>query len=115
MTRITYSPSDEQVAEFALPTSTDWFGYSFTRGEPVDVTNEAVAAKLARHPFFSAETAEEPDTDPDKLEAVHLGRGKWVIVRGGDKANPVKDGLDKSDAAAFNALSDDDKEAYVAD
>lgn len=113
MPSIIYDPSDEQVEEFALPAVTDWLGYTFTRGEPVEVS-DAVAAKLARHPFFSGETAEEP-VDPDKLEAVHLGRGKWVIVRGGDKANPVKDGLDKSDAAAFNALSDEDKAAYVAD
>lgn len=113
MPGIIYDPSDEQVEEFALPAVTDWLGYTFTRGEPVEVS-DAVAAKLARHPFFSAETAEEP-VDPDKLEAVHLGRGKWVIVRGGDKANPVKDGLDKADAAAFNALSDEDKAAYVAD
>lgn len=110
MPSIIYDPSDEQVEEFALPAVTDWLGYTFTRGEPVEVS-DAVAAKLARHPFFSGETA----VDPDKLEAVHLGRGKWVIVRGGDKANPVKDGLDKSDAAAFNALSDEDKAAYVAD
>lgn len=110
MPGIVYDPSEEQVEEFALPATTDWLGYTFHRGEPVEVS-EAVAAKLSRHPFFSGETA----VDPNGLAAVHLGRGKWVIVRGGDKANPVKDGLDKSDAAAFNALSDDDKEAYVAD
>lgn len=114
MPGIIYDPSDEQVEEFALPAVTDWLGYTFHRGEAVEVSNEAVAAKLARHPFFSGAEA-KPPADPDALKAVHNGGGRYIIVRGGDKANPVKDGLDKSDAAAFNALSDEDKAAYVTD
>ena len=49
----------------------------------------------------------------DGLRAIHNGGGRFIIVRG-DKDQKVKDGLNKADADAFNALSDGDKEQYVA-
>lgn len=112
MALVTYTPSDDPAD--AMPARTSQYGYDFTRGEPVEVGGPALA-KFDGHPFFRVEGGAAEPADPDKLEAVHKGAGKWIIVRGGDKANPVKDGLDKSDAAAFNALSDEDKAAYVAD
>lgn len=45
------------------------------------------------------------------LEAKHRGRGSYSVMDGDDE---VMEGLTKADADAFNALSDDDKEAYVA-
>lgn len=45
------------------------------------------------------------------LEAKHRGRGSYSVMDGDVE---VMEGLAKADADAFNALSDDDKEAYVA-
>lgn len=109
MAQVTYTPSTDQAD--AMPDQTSQFGYDFTAGKAVEVDGPALA-KFIGHPFFHVEGDAEA---PTGLEAVHKGGGKWIIVRDGDKANPVRDDLDKSDAAAFNALSDEDKAAYVAD
>lgn len=109
MAQVTYTPSADPADD--MPESTRQYGYDFTAGEAVEVDGPAVA-KFSGHPFFRVEGGA---VDADQLKAVHNGGGRFIIVRGGDKANPVKDGLDKADAAAFNALSDEDKAAYVAD
>ena len=98
------------------------FGVAFTDGKAVEVSDE-VAAKLAGNRFFSASKAPsepravaprkesiKPPVDPDALKAVHIAGGRFVIKQG-DKA--IKEGLNKADADAFNALSDEDKAAYV--
>lgn len=109
MAHVTYTPSPDPAD--AMPDSTRQYGYDFTAGEAVEVDGPTVA-KFDGHPFFRVEGGA---AEPDKLKAVHNGGGRFIIVRGGDKANPVKDGLDKADAAAFNALSDEDKAIYVVD
>jgi len=45
------------------------------------------------------------------LKAVHHGGGKFNVANGDDV---LLSGLSKADADAFNALSDEDKAAYVA-
>ena len=50
-------------------------------------------------------------SETGELKAIHRGRGSFSIMRG-DKE--VKDGLSKADADAFNAMSDEDKAAFVA-
>lgn len=108
MAQVSYHP------EPGVSDDTEQFGYHFSNGKPTDVTDAKALAKFAGNPFFLVEGEAEPD-DPNKLEAVHKGGGRFIIIRGGDKSSPVKDGLDKADAAAFNALSDEDKASYVAD
>lgn len=108
MARITYAPTDEQVAEFGLPETTDWFGLTFDRGKPVEVENAKVAERLSSHRFFKGEAVAE--TADDGLKAEHHGGGKFRITQGEDI---LLKGLSKADADAFNALSDEDKAAYV--
>lgn len=108
MALVTYTPSTDRADD--MPDRTSHYGYDFVAFKAVEVDGPALA-KFDGHPFFQLEGgAVEPE-----LKAVHNGGGRFIIVRGGDKANAVKDGLDKADAAAFNALSDEDKAAYVAD
>jgi hypothetical protein len=95
-------------------------GVRFFDGQAVPLEggeHSALLRKLGTNQHFEldGELPAEADHNGDKLEAVHNGGGRYIIVRGGDKAAPVKTGLDKADAAAFNALSDEDKAAYVAD
>lgn len=47
---------------------------------------------------------------PAPLEAKHRGGGSYSIMRGDEE---VVEKLSKADAEAFNAMSDDDKAAYV--
>lgn len=108
MALVTYNPIEGADA----PSTTSQYGYAFTAGEPVEVENEKHLAKLSGNPFF---TVGEADSAPEiGLRAVHNGGGRFIIVRG-DKDQKVKDGLTKADASAFNALSEEDREAYVAD
>lgn len=99
------------------------------QGQEVDPGQHAsLLGKLSNNPHFDVLWApSEPpgavdvvDFDPNDapppvigLRAVHNGGGRFIIVRG-DKDQKVKEGLNKADAEAFNALSDEDKEAYVA-
>lgn len=53
-------------------------------------------------------------TNPDEtgLKAEHHGGGKFKITKGEEV---ILNGLSKADADAFNALSAEDREAFVAD
>lgn len=51
----------------------------------------------------------EPKAD-GSLVAEHRGRGVYAVMRGGEV---VKEDLSKEDAEAFNAMSEEDKAAYV--
>lgn len=120
MTQVTYiAPAgDEAVVTTG--------GVRFFDGQSVDLGPEhgPLLAKLRNNPHFEvhgepADLQEDP-VDDDGVEiglsARHKGRGKYAIVRateGGEIV--VRDGLTKADAAAFNALSVEDREAYVAD
>ncbi len=122
MPKVTYHP--DKAA--GCPDVTEQFGHSFTAGEPVEVDDAKALGKFAGHPFFKVDGF-VPAADglaaggagtvsggtADALRAVHNGGGRFIIVRG-DKDQKVKEGLNKADADAFNALSDEDKEAYVA-
>lgn len=106
MASVTYNPVEGADA----PSATSQFGYDFTAGIPVEVTDEKHLAKFSGNPFFTVEGAGAPV----ELRAVHNGGGRFIIVRG-DKDQKVKDGLNKADAEAFNAMSDAEKETFVAD
>lgn len=61
---------------------------------------------------FEGEPKREPVIEPgDALEAKHVGGGVWYVMKGDER---VSDGMKKDDAEAFNALSDEDKAAFVA-
>lgn len=100
-------------------------GLRFFDGEPrsLDGVEHAVLlAKLGQNPHFEVEGfvgAGAPitvldQTDPPVigLRAIHNGGGRFIIVRG-DRDQRVKDGLNKAEAAAFNALSEAEKQAFV--
>jgi hypothetical protein len=53
---------------------------------------------------------EKPVTATAGLKAEHHGGGKFNITNG---ENVVQRGLSKADADAFNAMSDEEKLAYV--
>lgn len=99
-------------------------GLRFFDGQEQDVDPEqhdALLRKLSTNPHFDVDginpagTGPVADDDPAVigLRAIHNGGGRFIIVRG-DKDQKVKEGLTKDDAKAFNDLSDEDKEAYVA-
>ncbi len=96
------------------------FGYEFKDGKATDV-KDADAAKFDGNPFFSvsakaekadAKTVTKTDDDDDtSLKAVHIAGGRYSIKRGDEE---LKKGLTKTDAEAFNGMSDEEKEAIVA-
>lgn len=101
------------VPEPGTPEVASQFGVEFGP-EPVVVNNPRIIAKCEGSPFYVV-TTEAPEAQPViGLRAIHNGGPRFIIVRG-DKDQKVKDGLTKADADAFNALSDEDKAAYVAD
>lgn len=92
------------------PGVTVWNGVEFPAGVPVETSNPYFARKAAGNPFFLVEPDDPPSADGEKLAAVHRGRGSWSIMRG---AAEVQSGMTKADAEVFNALTDDEKEAFV--
>jgi hypothetical protein len=93
---------------------TSQFGYDFKDGESVTVTDEKHLAKFKGNPHFEVSgdksETEKPVTATTGLKAEHHGGGKFNITNG---ENVVQRGLSKADADAFNAMSDDEKLAYV--
>lgn len=90
------------------PALVELHGIAFPLNEPIEVP-DAIALRLSSHSHFTVTgQAERPAT----LKAVHKGFGRWVIQHGDDDVT-LAGGLSKADAAAFNALSDADKAAYV--
>lgn len=108
MTTVIYRP----VADDGCPPTTTQFGYSFTAGHPVDVTDGFALGKFAGHPHFEVREDVAPaDPTPRDLVAKHIGAGKYAVLRNGER---VKDGLSKADAEAFNDLSDEDQQTFIA-
>lgn len=101
MATVTYQGESERA---------EWHGVSFERGKSVEV-DDVVAARFAGHPLFETDAAKARVPGDDKLIAKHRGGSRFSIMRGTEE---VKDGLSKEDAAAFNALSTEDKAEYVA-
>lgn len=92
-------------------------------GQEVDVELNAAEAKIAKatgwfdiegKPKAEAKKAEGGSDDSGAnggLVAKHSGGGRYFVLDGGEK---VSDVMTKDDAEAFNALSDEDKAAFVA-
>ncbi len=96
-------------------------GLRFFDGEPRDidgVEHAVLLAKLGQNPHFEVEgfapitVLDQTDPPVIGLRAIHNGGGRFIIVRG-DRDQRVKDGLNKAEAAAFNALSEAEKQAFV--
>lgn len=84
------------------------YGIDYERGVAFDVP-DALAEKFRRHNHFTEGAAKKADSD--EIKAEHHGGGKFNITRGEEV---LAKGLSKAEADAFNALSDEDKAAYVA-
>ena len=107
-----------------LDGNTTQFGYQFTDGQPVEVNDAAHLNKFRGNRFFAVDDdaapapglpdpdkqPEQSDQTPDNYTAVHRGRGSYSVMLGDTE---VIQGLTKADADAFNALSGEDKAAYV--
>jgi hypothetical protein len=105
MQKLVYHALDGDAEEVEV------FGVKFKDGKAVDVSDD-VALRLKENRFFkpAKEKPAKEAADDNVLKAVHIAGGRFVIKQG-DKA--IKEGLNKADADAFNALSDEDKAAYV--
>lgn len=96
-------------------------GLRFFDGEAREVDPSEYArllGKLSNNPHFEVDGPVAADDDdalgtPEGLRAVHRGRGKYAIVRG-DLDEEIRTGLSKTDARAFNSMSEQDREAYIA-
>ncbi len=122
MAHVKYVPDSD------MPEETKQFGYDFTKGKSVEVTDERHLDKFEGNRFFEvsgrtkaankgpdksraditdpeAEAAKDPTSNP--LKAVHRGRGNYSIMRG--DADELAEGLTKAEAEAFNAMNDDEK------
>ncbi|RYE45455.1 MAG: hypothetical protein EOP24_20095 [Hyphomicrobiales bacterium] len=94
-------------------------GLRFFDGEPReldDTEHVALLEKLVHNPHFEVEgtlvVLDETDPPAIGLRAVHRGFGRYSIVRGDEDAE-IRDGLNKAEAHAFNALSEAEKRAFV--
>lgn len=105
MAKVSYHPergSDEDTVQF---------GYTFEAGKETEVPDsDPHLSTFRENMFFRVSEGKEEKPAETGLKAVHNGGGRFVIKRDGET---IKDGLNKADADAFNALSDEDKAAYV--
>jgi hypothetical protein len=104
MAKVTYKPEPGTPAEHTQ------YGIAFGT-KPVEVNDPSALAKLRGNPFYDVEGEDGP-AEVEGLKATHNGGGRFIIVWGDGDDDVIK-GLDKADAAQFNALSDTDKAAYV--
>lgn len=96
---------------------TTFHGVPFEDGEPVEIEGGADLVAAARsNPWFEVEDGSSagggevmPPVQP--LKAEHRGRGSYSIMRGDVE---VREGLTKAQAEEFGALSDEGKEAFIA-
>lgn len=82
-------------------------------GQSIDVEMSEAEAKIAKATgwFEFGKAKSEKPAEPTGATAEHRGGGRYFIMDG-DK--PVGDAMTKDDAEAFNAMSDEDKAAYLA-
>jgi hypothetical protein len=83
-------------------------------GQEVDVELSAAEAKVSKATGWfdmSGKAKAEPAGEPTGLVASHRGGGRYFVMDGN---NAVGEAMTKEDAEAFNALSDEDKAAFVA-
>lgn len=79
-----------------------------------DIELSEVEAKIAKGTGWFEMSGKAAKTEPKSeagLKARHKGGGAYVIMDGDTE---VKAGLSRADADTFNAMSDEDKAAYVA-
>lgn len=108
---VTYNAPEDDAAVVTMR------GVRFFDGQSVSldpIEHDGLIAKLRHNQHFTV-SGDEPKAKKEKkheegLKAVHNGGGRFVIKNGSET---VKEGLNKADAEAFNALSDEDKAAYV--
>lgn len=83
-------------------------------GTELDVKNEPTGWAGRYEVISGGDTkGKKTVTNPDPgLKAEHHGGGKFNITQG---EKVLLSGISKADADAFNALSDEDKAAFVAD
>lgn len=97
----------------ALITSVSAGGQTFDVVEGVVQASEAdsiaAATDLAPHGFVLESRADTEHTPPPavELKAEHRSQGRYAVMRGDEK---LLEGLDKEQAAEFNALSPEDRE-----
>lgn len=68
-------------------------------------------AEAAPKPAPEPEAEPAPVAPAEPFVAVHKGGGKWVIKQG--TVIVSEQGMTKDEAQAFNALSDEDKQAFI--
>lgn len=82
-------------------------------GETAEIDLSEAEAKIAKATgwFEFGESEPEEPVEPAGLKAEHRGGGRYFIM---DADKPVGEAMTKDDAEAFNAMSDEDKAAFVA-
>lgn len=82
-------------------------------GQTVEVELSAAEAKVSKATGWFDMDGEAKPAEPaaSGLTAQHRGGGRYFIM---DGDNPVGEAMSKEDAEAFNALSDEEKAAFVA-
>jgi hypothetical protein len=82
-------------------------------GTEIEVKSEPTGWAGRYDVISGGEEGKTPVVNPagEGLKAVHRGGGSFSIMRGDEE---VAEKLTKADADAFNAMSDEDKAAYVA-
>lgn len=87
-------------------------------GQTADVEMSAAELKVAKATGWfdiSGKAKTEPaNAEPGTLEARETGGGWYAIFEGDTKRDDLKS-IRKDEAEVFNAASDEDKAAYVAD
>jgi hypothetical protein len=113
MAKVTYHAPEGDSEVVSL------MGLRFFDGEPReldDAEHVALLGKLVYNPHFEVEgtlvVLDETAPLAIGLRAVHRGFGRYAIVRGDEDAE-IRDGLNKAEAHAFNALSEAEKRAFV--
>lgn len=104
MAKVTYHP------EPGTPVEHTQFGIKFG-AEPVEVTGAAALAKFRGNPFYTVEGDDAPGVPEPDLEAKHKGRGVYSVLRGSET---IVEGLTGDEAKAFNAMTDAEKDEFVA-
>jgi hypothetical protein len=79
-------------------------------GQSVEVEMSEAEAAIAEATGWFEFGKAEVATDPAGLTAKHVGGGAWFIMDGDER---IGESMKKDDAEAFNAMSDEDKAAFV--
>jgi len=108
-------------------------GYAFVPGTPVEITDASALIAMRMNRFFevdgqptageakaaeneanqaaAAQTVASTQADPDEIVAKHRGGGSYSIMRGDAE---LVEKLTRADAEAFNAMTVEEQDAYIA-